>query len=371
MPDESSALKHGLGRNAINGIGKNVARVMPAFRRRAFTQGALRGLRDLELKPRVFHIAHALRAQLPDDDLVALDILVEAASSWEKPRADKYAFAAWPVIELVGELGRAHPARGLEALRQVTKLFSAEFAIRGFIEDSPKKTLKVLAKWTRDPDPHVRRLVSEGTRPRLPWGTRVQALLDDPKPGIALIEKLKDDPSEYVRRSVANHLNDVAKDRPKLVTDTCKKWAKGANTDRLRLIHHALRTLVKQGDRAALRILGFDPAARIEVVNLQLSTTKLKMGDSLELSFDLHSRAKKAQPVVIDYALHHVKKAGNRTRKTFKLKTTTVPPGGTLSIHKRHHIKPISTRTYHSGVHALEVLVNGQSHGTVEFDLRC
>ncbi len=371
MPESNDkALKHALGRHAVRCVARNMARVSPGFRTRAFTQRACRGLDDLELKARVLHIAEALRASLPDDPLAAVDVIVSASDAWKKPAEDGYGFAAWPVIELVGELARPYPAQGLEALRRVTGLFTAEFAIRGFLEDDMPGTMKVLKRWLSDPDAHVRRLVSEGTRPRLPWGIKVRALIENPKPGLQLLERLKDDDSESVRRSVANHLNDVAKDHRAMVTDVCRRWAPRATAERNRLIRHALRTLVKQGDACALEILGFDPRANVVVVDLVVEPCELRLGQSLALSFKLVSKARVAHALVVDYAVHHVKKSGNRTQKTFKLKTLTLAAGASASIGKRHTIRKISTRTYHSGRHTVDILVNGQLRGSADFELK-
>lgn len=361
-------LKDSLNRGTLRTIADNVGQVFPAFRRRAFLSRAGRGLDAMELKARVHHIAAALQDVLPEEPLAAMDVLVEAAEHWTRGSADRYGFAGWPLTELVGELGRGHPSAGLEALRRTTHLFTGEFAIRAFLEDDLQGTMRTLRKWTRDPSHHVRRLASEGTRPRLPWAKKVPALIEDPAPGLAILEHLKDDPSETVRRSVANHLNDIAKDHPDVVTDTCARWW-SASRERQALIRHGLRTLVKRGNPAALAILGFDPRVKIAIENLAVAPATLRLGGSLLLSCDIVSKSRSAVSLVVDYAVHHVKKSGKRSAKTFKLKTLTLDGRATEHIEKRHAIKPISTRTYHSGRHAVELLVNGRSRGMVEFDL--
>lgn len=365
------ALKHGLGPRAVRCIAQNFKRVEPAFRDRAFVKTASAGLEGLELKARVMHIRDALCRVLPEDPTTAIDLVVRATRGWAKAAVgvDPNGFAPWPVIEAAGELGLARPAEGLEALRIVTHLFSAEFAIREFIASDARTTMKRLMTWTTDRDEHVRRLVSEGTRPRLPWGKRIPALIEAPKGGLALIERLRDDESEYVRRSVANHLNDVAKDHPALAVDVCRRWAKRASPERMALIRHALRTLVKQGDPEALAVLGFNPAARVRVADFTLSPKAIRLGEAVRFAFTVSSTAREAQPLVIDYAVHHVKKSGDRTKKTFKLCTVTLAPRDSMNIEKRHAIRKITTRTYHSGRHALEILINGASRGLVEFDL--
>ncbi len=370
MTEENDrALKHGLGEGTVRSIAANVRRASSDFRHRAFVNAACKGLDDMELKARVTHVAQCLVDKLPMDAADAVEVLVSAGQAWKRAPEDKHGFSGWILNEAVGVLGHGDPAMGLEGLRRVTQLFSAEFAIRHYLEQHYELTLSTLETWTADDNEHVRRLVSEGTRPRLPWGLRVAALMDDPDPGIALLERLKDDDAEYVRRSVANHLNDVAKDDPTRVTDICARWWKGAGEPRKKLIRHALRSLVKHGDKKALAVLGYSPKAKVHIEGLSVSPKAITLGERIDVVFDVVSDAKRTQPLIIDYAVHHVKKSGERTRKTFKLKTTDLAPGATLSIHKRHAIKKITTRVYHSGTHAVEVLINGVSHGMAEFEL--
>jgi 3-methyladenine DNA glycosylase AlkC len=297
---------------------------------------------------------------------------VRAGAAWEigERDDDPYGFAAWPVIDFVGKHGLSHPRESLDALRRLTPLFSAEFAIRPFLVHHEALTMTRLRKWTRDGDEHVRRLVSEGTRPRLPWGERLAKLQRDPTPVLRLLERLKDDRAEYVRRSVANNLNDISKDHPQVVVDVARSWSRGASDERRRIIRHATRTLVKSGHPGALAVLGFDPRARVSVADLSVTPKRLTLGGSLAIRFVLRSRARTAQPLVVDYAVHHVKKSGERKAKVFKLKVLELGAGDRVTIEKRHAIRQISTRQYHSGRHAVDILVNGRACARAEFDLR-
>jgi 3-methyladenine DNA glycosylase AlkC len=257
----------------------------------------------------------------------------------------------------------------MAALRQLTGLFSAEFAVRGFIERDAARALRLLATWTEDPDPHIRRLVSEGTRPRLPWGRRLAQFQADPQPVLDLLERLKDDGAVYVRRSVANNLNDIAKDHPDVVIEVCQRWARGASTEHRWIIRHATRTLVKDGHPDALKLLGFDPRAKVAVENLALEPQTIRLGEQVTFSFDVRSLSRRSQPLLIDYAVHHVKRAGHRTAKVFKLKTLALPPQGVASITRKHAFRKITTRTYYPGRHTIEILINGTSHTRADFDL--
>ncbi|MGD8347419.1 MAG: hypothetical protein PVI83_09230, partial [Lysobacterales bacterium] len=251
-------MKHGLGRPAIERIAAALSAVVPGFDAKAFTSQALDGLDALELKGRVRHVMAAMHDVLPKEFRQAADCLEKVGQSWMEGDPDDplRGFAAWPVIDYVGEYGLEEPERALETLRRLTPLFSAEFAIRGFIIRYPELAYARLEAWTEDADEHVRRLVSEGARPRLPWGQRLQEAVKDPSRGLALLERLKDDPSEYVRRSVANHLNDVSKDHPDHVVAVCRDWLQGAGPERRRLVRHATRTLVKQGHPEVFGLLG-------------------------------------------------------------------------------------------------------------------
>ena len=365
-------MKEGLNSAAVRRIAKNLARAWPELASRAFVRDATRGLASLELKQRIEHVIESLKRHLPPDYPEALEVLVRAGKTWDAgdPNDPLRGFAAWPIIDFVGVHGVDHFDASLEALRRLTKLFSAEFAIRPFIEHDQKRAFRALTRWTRDPDEHVRRLVSEGTRPRLPWGRRLRELQSDPRPSLALLERLKDDSSDYVRRSVANHLNDIAKDHPDIVVETCRRWSKGADERRERLVRHALRTLVKKGDRGALAVLGHDQEAKVRVSKLRLSKKRIDLGGEVELSFDLRSTGKQAQSLVVDYAVHHVKKRGGRTPKVFKLKTIRLAPGEATSVKKLHRFKEITTRTYHSGAHRFEVLINGKPRTAADLHLR-
>ena len=371
MAENPNAFKHGLGEGAVRRIAWNLRVAEASFPDQAFVRTAMSGLEALELKARVKHIAGALRQHLPDDEREAIDVLVRAGEAWDAggPDSATTGFAAWPVIEFIGEYGLEHFEASMAALRKLTPLFSAEFAIRGFIERYQAQALALLAIWSGDPNAHVRRLVSEGTRPRLPWGRRLRSFQDDPLPVLKLIEKLRDDESEYVRRSVANNLNDIAKDHPEIVIDTCRRWTEGASAERRWIIKRATRTLVKEGHPAALSLLGFDPQAKIVVESFSLAPGQLKLGDELRFSFDIRSESDQRQPLAIDYAVHHVKRTGDRAPKVFKLKTLDLSPGATVSIAKTHRIREITTRKYYSGRHALEILINGRSHAMAEFDL--
>ncbi|MDX1549577.1 MAG: hypothetical protein R3278_03440, partial [Lysobacter spongiicola] len=228
-----------------------------------------------------------------------------------------------------------------------------------FLVHHPDFTLATLTGWLRDPSPHVRRLVSEGSRPRLPWGLQIKQLMRDPRPTLPLLRALQDDPSAYVRRSVANHLNDIAKDHPSIVADWLESHLPEADAQRRQLLRHASRTLLKQGDRRVLSAWGLgQPLAGS--ARLQLSAPRLDLGGRLSLSLTLVSESDHMQPLAIDYVVHHVKANGSTSPKVFKGWKLELAPREEKVLLKQHSLKPVTTRSYHPGVHRIDIQANGQ-----------
>ncbi len=364
-------MKDGLSPATVERIAAVFAAVEAEFDRPGFLRLACDGLEDLELKDRVIRIAKALNATLHQPYPRALAAILNAAEAWPDPDPDDAlsGFAAWPMTDFVGLHGIDHPEESLPALRRLTPLFSSEFAIRPFLIVHRDRTLACLEEWVRDPDAHVRRLVSEGTRPRLPWGQRLKEFQADPSLALPLLESLKDDPSEYVRRSVANHLNDISKDHPEVILEVCERWSQGAGPERRWIIRHALRSLLKQGDARALTLLGYGDGAAVLADGFSLAPRSVSMGDSLAFSLTLTSTAAEQQRLLVDYAIHHRKANGETAPKVFRLKTLDLAPGATVRLAKRHPIKPITTRRYYPGTHEVEVIVNGRSVARKAFEL--
>lgn len=372
-------LKNLVDAAAVQAIAHHVQRRWRGFDAAGFTAQAGAGLDGLELKARVLQVAQALVAHLPADVDRACGIL--EASLGPPGEGDDLAglrtsaaglagWPVWPLTEAVALLAvDAAPERGLAALQAMTQRLTAEFAIRPFFVRQPATTFATVGGWLAHPSAHVRRLVSEGSRPRLPWGLRLQALVADPSPTLPWLRQLQDDPSAYVRRSVANHLNDIAKDHPALVVDWLAMHLPGAGTERSALLRHASRGLVKAGDAAVLAAWGLGAAFRGRV-GLALSPAALAVGEVLTLTLDLQSTARTPQRLAIDYAVHHVKAGGHTTPKVFKGWVIDLAPGEARQLVKRHAIKPVTTRRYHPGAHAVDVRINGQVLAEAGFELR-
>ncbi len=337
------------------------------------------GLDALEMKARALHIADALQATLPArfDDAATL-IEAALAPPWPDDRLGSddpcrdglEGWALWPVGEFVARCGLAQPQRALRTLHAITQRFSAEFAIRPFIAAHPRLCLDKLMVWTQDPSSHVRRLVSEGSRPRLPWGLQLRALVADPSPTLPLLAALQDDASPYVRRSVANHLNDIAKDHPALVCDWVARHLPGAPAQRRALLRHASRTLIKRGDAAMLQLWGQGRPLRGEAA-LSLGVRRLRLGEALPIAVRLQSTAQRGvQPLVVDYSIQPLQAETRAAAKVFKGWTLELAPGEERQLQRRHPVRAVTTRRHHPGRHRVELRINGRAVAEAHFELQ-
>lgn len=370
--------KNLINRAGVAGMRRHLVRAWPPFDGERFEALALDGLDTLELKARAQHLCTALEATMPDDFDHAARVIEaslmpvrgdEALGEMRTGDAGLAGWPLWPMTEFVSRRGLATPERALRCLHALTQRFTAEWAVRPFIVAHPELAFATLMRWTADPSAHVRRLASEGSRPRLPWGLQLKGLIADPSPTLPLLEALLDDPSEYVRRSVANHLNDIAKDHPALVVDWVVRHLPGAPAERRALLKHASRTLIKKGDARMLAAWGLGRRYAGSAV-LSITPKKLRVGESLTMTLELRSGAKRAQPLVVDYAVHHVKASGERTPKVFKGWTLTLAPNESRTLTKKHSMREVTTRRYHAGRHALDLRINGQVVAEAEFDLK-
>ncbi|MEV6414802.1 DNA alkylation repair protein [Kribbella sp. NPDC051718] len=277
----------------------------------------------------------------------------------------------WPVTEAVAvrAVADGELEAGLALIAALTPRLTAEFALRTFLAADLERTLAVVLEWTRDPDEHVRRLASEGTRARLPWAKRVPGLIERPDVTRPILEALRRDDSEYVRRSVANHLNDLSRIDPGLAVEIAGEWLASPEPTTARLVRHALRTLIKAADPGALALLGFEPPVGLVVDGPLVAVPAVAVGESLAFEFSAHNRGSGELRLAIDYVVHHVKANGTLAPKVFKLTTRTLAPGESATIAKQHSFKPISTRRYYAGEHALELQINGRPFGRSTFTL--
>ena len=291
------------------------------------------------------------------------------------PQADLTGWMIWPVTEAVAvaatESGTGeHFDAGLDLLARLTPRLTAEFALRTFLNADLDRTLATALTWTDSPDPAVRRLASEGSRPKLPWARQVPELNRNPAATVPLLDRLHADASQDVRRSVANHLNDISRLDAELAAGTAARWLRNAEPTTPALVRHAMRTLVKKGEPAALELVGFhgDPG-ELSVVGPLLAETAVPLGGTID--FTAHITNVSAGPVslAIDYVIHHMKANGKTAPKVFKLTKRTLAPGESAEVRRSHSFRPISTRVYYPGAHAVHLQINGHEFGLTGFSL--
>lgn len=366
--DKSPLMKDGLGVHAVKRIAKSVALVVPGFNAKAFQRDAERGLDELELKARVHHLIAVLHRHYDLPFKKLSKYLQDLPEVWDRGSAvdNKAGFAAWPLIDYVAIHGLQHPKEALQTLEKLTPMFSAEFAIRPFIQQHTDLTYTKLLEWCEHPSEHVRRLASEGSRPRLPWGMRLPQFIKNPEPLIGILEQLKADESLYVRRSVANNLNDISKDNPEWMINLCESWLADSNEHTDWIVKHALRSLVKAGDVRVFPLLGYAAKPNVIVNDITLDKKRIAVGDSVGFSCTI-TGGKKAQNLVVDYVVYFMKANGKLASKVFKLKNIMLAANETMAITKTHSFKPITTRRYYAGMHQLAIQVNGKEVARADF----
>ncbi|HEY0259918.1 MAG TPA: DNA alkylation repair protein [Lacisediminihabitans sp.] len=357
-----------LGPEVLRALIASVERAAPGRElSRLRAAGPLLG--PLSLRQRTDLLKDALLADLPGDypgleSTVRTALGDEAFSGW----------LIWPVTEAVtaGALrdgsGRAFDA-ALALLAELSPRLTSEFAVRPLLAADLGRAIPIVLGWTAHSDERVRRLASEGTRPFLPWAIRVPAIIAEPASTVPILDALYRDESEFVRRSVANHLNDLSRQNPALVVKTASRWMSAPDANTPRLIRHALRTLIKRGDPGALGLLGFAPAPAVVVTGPVLGADTVAIGGRLPFEVRLENTGDVRTALAVDYVVHHRKANGSQTTKVFKLTTRSLAAGESALLVKVHSFEQITTRAYHPGEHALEVQVNGVLSGRVAFQL--
>lgn len=359
----------------VKQIADEIQRVYPQFDKNSFAERIVERFPHLELKERIAWISENLHAFLPTDYREATSILLASLpppNDNTKTDNDFGDFIYAPYAEFVARNGvtKKDLYFSLAALKEITMRFSVEDAIRRFINAFPKETMQELQKWSNDSHYHVRRLTSEGTRPKLPWS---QKIIIAPEQAIPILDNLFSDKTRYVTRSVANHINDISKSDPKLAITTLQRWQKSGKQNPKEmdyLINHALRTLIKQGNKDAMKFLHFSTSPEVEISQFRINETPVVIGKSLE--FEVTLTAKKDEQLLMDYVLYFQNKAGNRyNKKVFKLKRAGVAAGERMVICKRHLMAAdMTTRKLYPGEHKIELQINGNKMAEQVFDLQ-
>jgi len=312
---------------------------------------------SLELKGRMRQITLVLHDMLPADYPTALDILHRVF-----PALSNYGFDMMVFSDFVGLYGLDHWDISIAAFERFTQQMSAEYGVRSFINHDIGRMMAQMLAWTGHESFHVRRLSSEGCRPQLPWAIGVPALRADPTPILPILERLKCDEHEWVRRSVSNNLNDISKDHPDIVVEMAGRWLAEYPTPEMReIINHGLRTLLKRGHPGALALMGFGGDRAFTIKNLTVSPASIPSGGEVTFSFEVESSSDQPQNLMIDYIVYLKRANGGQSPKVFKLSKRVLAPGETITVTRRHSFKPVTTRRYYPGEHAIQIQINGLS----------
>ena len=353
-------------------LGGLISQVYPGFDQAAFQSDVVEAFPALELKQRIAHISGCLHQYLPDAYPAALEIILNSLPPELDPTKTDDDFGDFifaPLSLFVATYGctKNHLERSLQALKEITKRFSAEDAIRYFINAFPDETVSFLLDCAQDENYHVRRLASEGTRPKLPWS---QKLVIDYRQPLPILDLLFADKTRYVTRSVANHLNDISKVDPPLVIETLTQWkASGKQTaDEMAFItKHGLRSQTKQGNPQALALIGFGTKPDIEIIHFSTNTPTVEIGKAFEFTLEL--RANKAQNLLVDYLMMFASDGKKQPQKVFKIKQLELAAGEVVQLKKRHPMRLMTTRRLTLGEHRIILQVNGQAFDSLSFEL--
>lgn len=312
----------------------------------------------LSLKERMAKNTKVLDQYLPNYFPDACNLLIKMLPDFKASNTSQQSLVYMFLPDYIKTYGLAFFEESMAAMEQITPFTSCEFAIRYFIQQYPEKTMAQMLLWSQHPNHHVRRLASEGSRPRLPWAMALPAFKREPTPILPILQQLKNDSSKYVRKSVANNLNDIAKDNPDFVLEVAEEWyGNNKNTDWV--VKHGLRTLLKQANRQALAIVGLIANPNVSIQQFSLQTNNIQLGEYLHFSLAVHNNSAKRALLRLEYAVYYQKANASLSKKVYKISEKEYAANTVTSIKRKQHFKPISTRRYHAGLHQIEIIVNG------------
>lgn len=349
-------------------LAEQLGDVMPGFKQQAFIQAIFdEHWKGKELKERIRHSSTVMHRFLPASFPEAAGIICKTIQACRK-KGVTGGFAHIIFPDYVEQYGLEHFPEAVKAMEFITQFITCEFAVRPYLLRYEKAMYAQMLKWSTHPNEQVRRLSTEGIRPRLPWGKGVPSLKKDPAPIWPVLENLKQDPSETVRRSVANNLNDIAKDHPELVLKRIKQW-KGLSPETDALIKHGCRTLLKQGHPEILKFYGLHKSAHFTISGFRVETPVVRQGDALQFSFRLTNTDRKPQTARIEYAMYYLRKNGQLSKKVFKISERKLAGGEVLQLTRKQSFRPITTRVYYPGQQQVALIINGQEQTARSFDL--
>ena len=355
MPE---ALKEVYNKAFFERIMDSIEVVIPSLNRELFlTVVFTQDWEKLELKARTSYIAEAMKTFLPTDFKKAAPLLVQLTEQLNKNKVSG-GYAHLFIPEFIEKNGLDDEKTALKCIEKVTQFVSCEFAVRPFIRQNPEGLINQLILWSKHTNQHVRRLASEGCRPRLPWASSFIEFKKDPSPILPILENLKADNSLYVKKSVANNLNDISKDHPELFLTIAKEWL-GRNDHSNWIIKHAARTLLKDGNSKAMQLFGYAKLEKMDSSGFKVIESNINMGESVSFEFQLKNKSNTMEKVRLEYGIYFKMSNQQNNRKVFKISERQLSAGEVIKINKSHTIKPISTRKYYAGEHFISLILNG------------
>lgn len=351
-----------------NRFADTVSPIIPSFNKAKFVDMALGdGFENMEWKQRMKHTTKVFHEFLPDQFAEAATLIMAVIKKLQSDNfgVDSLAFVFFP--DYIETYGLDDLKNSVKAFELITQFVSCEFAVRPFILKYGDEMISQMVAWSLHENYKVRRLASEGSRPRLPWAMALPALKKDPSSILPLLENLKNDPSEWVRRSAANSINDIAKDHPDLVIALAVKW-KGISKETDAIIKHGCRTLLKQGHAAILKHYQLE-SKDISLTDFEILTPNVKTGESLGFTFSIQNHNEAAQTVRLEYGVYYLRANGQLSRKVFKISEKSYLPGAIVTIHRKQSFRVITTKVFYAGGHQLSIIVNGEEKGFQTFNL--
>ena len=353
-------LKEEYNKHFIKDLAGQIAEHYPSFKKEEFINSIINeNWESKELKERMRHVTITIAQFLPISYQKQIETLNNIVANFR-------GLTGMIFPDFVEVYGMDDFKTSIQALEDYTQYFSSEFAIRPFSQKYPDKTIEQLIKWSKHSNHHVRRLASEGSRPKLPWSFPLRMFINDPSPVLPILENLKDDESEYVRKSVANHLNDISKSQPDLALKLGKKWY-GKSNNLNRVVKHGLRTLLKKGDKKALAIFNLDDSTNINIDKVELVKKEFKIGEDLYFEFEVNNNSTSNRSIRLEYKIDYVKSNGSTSPKVFQISEFELEKKQVKKVKRKQSFKNFSTRKHYPGKHRVTIIANGDEKCNTTF----
>lgn len=343
--------------------------VLPAFDKTEFQAKVFdKDWATKELKQRTRHVVLMLHDMLPSHFPDAVQVIVKVVEHLRNQTIREGSFGYICLPEYIEVYGVEYYKESVKAMEYITQFMSCEFAVRPFILKYEDKMMKQMLAWSKHKDARVRRLSSEGCRPRLPWAIALPLFKKNPSAILPILENLKTDKDIWVQKSVANNLNDISKDNPQLTIGFFKQWL-GVSKETDWIVKHAARTLLKQGNEEVMGLFGFKKDKNLQIEGFVINTPNVKMGESLEFSFDVLNKNKENRVIRVEYGMYYLRANGSHSKKVFKISEREYAKGSTITVTRKQSFKPITTRVYYPGLHKVSIIINGHEMDIAEFEL--